>query len=165
MVEDVPPILWLWGVPTQDVTGTGTAVFTPNNITGNAAVASTTDDNGGVGEFSNAANIATVTINTTAVIPCNMHIKVAYTGPGIGVDFGSSWSVFVFNQTLGGANFMQEGGNAGALGNMNAEYDVPFNLPNTGGVNQVMEWDANNLCGDGVGTPTSILLELTFTVV
>ncbi len=163
-ISAFPPIVFLWGIPTETVTGVGTAVFTPNNTTGNAAVGSTTDTNGGVGELSNAANTSTVVISTTAVVPCNMHIKVTYVGPGLGVDFGSSWNTALFNLTMGGPNIVFEEGNAGFIGNMNAEYDVPFNLPNTGGVNQMMEWDVNALCGDGVGTPSSVLVEATFTV-
>lgn len=162
---DAVSVLFLWQVPTETVTGVGTAVFTPSSATGNAAVASTTDDNGGGGDSSNAVNIGEATINTTAVVPCNMHIKVTYVGPGLGVDFGSSWNLGIFNQTLFTPYIIFEEGNAGALGNMNAEYDVPFNLPNTGGVNNVMQWDIGALCGDGVGTPSSVLLEATFTVI
>lgn len=161
---DAPAALFLWQVPTESVTGVGTAVFTPNSATGNSVVASTTDDNGGVGEVSLASNTGEANINTTAVVPCNMHIKVTYTGPGVGVDFGSGWFMQIFNQTLGGAPFILEEGN-GLAGNLNNEYDVGFNLPNTGGVNNVIEWIANSTCGDGIGSPTTMLVELTFTVV
>lgn len=156
-------VLFDWDVPSETVTGVGTAVFTPNNTTGNSVVASTTDDNGGVGDSSAASNFGTVTINTTAVVPCNMHIKVTYTGPGVGVDMGSGWFCQILNQTMGGPALIFEEGN-GVIGNLNNEYDVPFDLPNTGGVNNIMEWGASSTSGDGVGSASTMLVELTFTV-
>lgn len=155
---EVPTTLFVWGIPVETFVGAGSALFTPNNTSGNAAVAASTDD--GTGIPSTVSNTGLITINTLAVIPCNMHIKSTYTGPGPGVDFGTGWNVIVSNNTTF-ANLVFEIGDINV--NINSEYDVPFNLPNTGGVNNIIEWQVVTLCGE-LGFNTSLTLEATFSV-
>jgi hypothetical protein len=157
-------VLFVWGAANLSVTGPGTASFTPDSASGNAAVGTTTEPTGNPGNFANALNFGLMTINTTAVIPCNMHIKSIYTGPGIGVDFGSGWAVAIVNNTLF-ANIILENGDTSTGVNINTEYDVTFNLPNTGGVDNIIEFDVNVLCGTGTGFATALQVQATFSVI
>jgi hypothetical protein len=165
-LEVATGVLFSWGAAVESATPPGIAVFTPDLGFGNAAVGTATEPTGGIGvPNAQAFNFGLATINTSAVVPCNMHIKSIYTGPALGLDFGSSWLLAMYNNTLV-TQFMLEFGSAQTGVNINVEYDVPFNLPNTGGVDNEIEFDLNVFCGEngGSGFATSLSVEATFSV-
>jgi hypothetical protein len=159
-------VLFVWGIAQEDADPPGIAVFTPDSASGNAAVGITTEPTGLIGELSQAFNSGLVTINTSAVIPCNMHIKSIYTGPALGLDFGSGWMILITNNATF-TTLLQQIGDAQTGTNINTEYDVPFNLPNTSGVNNVIEFQLNVVCGEGTasGFATALTVQATLSVI
>lgn len=123
-------ITFSWGPATITPSTSGAASFTPDNADGNTAVAFVSIPAFEV-DFSQVINTANVTINTTAVVPCNLHIDLV--SVGVPPDPDMTWAITI---TDGGVLVNESSLTLG----LNGSFDVPFNMPNTGGVNVVVSW-------------------------
>ena len=123
-------VLFSWQAATLQASETGTATFFPDNATGNTALAIASI---GAGDVLNSLVIANaeITWNSMAILPCNMRINLMPTITAGDTDF--AWALDVFN---GGTLVSENNLTLGITGS----FDIPFNLPNTGGLNVTVGW-------------------------
>ncbi len=132
----------------------GTAVFSPaDGASGNTSM-HTVATSAPLG-LVEVQRTGFLTWNSTSILPCNMHINVSSVGTP--PDPNLTWVLTVSNGGLlvGESNL--------SLG-LNGSFDVPFDLPNTGGVDVLVSW----LMVTHIDSPTnlgSLVVEGIFTVV
>lgn len=132
----------------------GTASFTPlDGQTGNTATAVVTIPD--ASDASSAQGFGDFTWNSTAIQPCNLHIEIISTGTLPDPDM--IWTVQIFN---GGVLVNEDQTTLGVSGN----FDIPFNLPNTGGVDTTITWTMLTVISNNpaLGGSLSVQAILTF---
>lgn len=122
--------LFSWTVATLLPSETGVAFFFPDNATGNTALAVASVGAGDVVN-SQVINQGEITWNSTAILPCNMRINLTPTITPGDTDF--AWAITVTN---GGVLVNESNFSLGITGG----FDIPFNLPNTGGLDITVQW-------------------------
>ncbi len=149
---------FIWQVPLI-VLGDGAASFSPDNAPGNTALC-TASTPAAAALGSQAQNSGFIDVwNSTVVVPCNMHINIATVG--VNPDPLLQWDVQMW-VTFPFLSLVFE--NQGTLG-FNGSFDVPFNLPNTGGSDWQIHWLQDCTVLSNPANAGAIVVEGIFTVI
>lgn len=113
--------------------GAGSALFVPENSSSNSAICALSLPGLAI-EGNDAQNFGTLTMTTTSVVPCNMHINLASTGTAPITNW--VWTLVVTDLTT---IFDLLSESSGSLGN-SGSFDIAFNIPNTAGIPRQFGW-------------------------
>lgn len=142
------------------VQGDGTASFSPpQSSTGNTAVAAANVDVPSPGSAAATFNATgSMTWNSDAEVPANLHII------STGAEFGTGLAAWAIEIRVVAPLTILLGANSAGVG-LNVTTDLPFDLPDTGGADWVIEWDVIGLVDTSPGDGGTLSLSAEVSIV
>lgn len=159
-IEVNPSDEFVWDAATISEIDGGIASFSPDLAYGNVATSQASQPGGINGILGAAQNFGRLLWRSDVEVPCNMHLEISSVGTNPDPTLLWAVSITVVDPASTLVNETDQ-----TLG-LNGIFDVPFNLPNTGGAVWEILWSQTSLAASAdTFQPGSNQVIATFTIV